>query len=71
MLLLLLLVMVSTGLAKALLLALVRLATLSSLRMTLVRWSHGLLTRTCFLTDLSCSSNCNFSCSRPDESSPV
>ena len=50
MLLLLMLVMVSTGLAKALLLALVRLATLSSLRMTLVRWSHGLPTRTCSLS---------------------
>ena len=45
-LLILLLVMVSTGLAKAFLMALVRLATLFSLRM-LVRWSHCLPTRTC------------------------
>ena len=49
MLLLLLLVMVSTGLAKAIPLALARLATLFSLRMTLVRWSRSLPTRTCSL----------------------
>ena len=50
MLLILFLMMVSSGLAKAIPLALARLATHFSLRMTLVRWSHSLPTRTCSLS---------------------